>query len=105
MRALILAMVLLCATPARADRRLTGKILFGVGVGMVVVTAALGVLGSWGNSGDCARRSSGDACSAMRLAGDAGGGIAGPLSLALMVAGGVVYDRSGEITSLVRVRF
>src|SRR5947208_14370822 len=106
MRAMVAALVLLCANPARADRRHTGKVLVGVGLaGLVVVTTALAVIGSWGNSGDCARRSSADTCSGMRLAGDAGAGILGPLSGGLIITGGVLYDRSSETAALVRMRF
>jgi hypothetical protein len=112
MRALVLLLVLLCAAPAHADRRTTARALFGLGVGMAAVTVALGILGSWGNSGDCVRRSGSDACQNMMLAGDAGGGIAAPLALGLMISGGVLSDRSAEsasrspdVASLLRLRF
>jgi hypothetical protein len=106
MRALIVTLVLMLAVPAHADRRQTGKILVGVGLaGVLVVTTALAIVGSWGNSGDCAKQHSADACHDMMLAGYAGGGIAGPLSGALIVTGGVIYDRSSETASVLRIRF
>jgi hypothetical protein len=113
MRALVMALILMMAAPAHADRRKTGKILVGVGLaGLLLVTTAMAAMGSYGNSGDCPKRftpdpDGGGACHSMMLAGDSIGGIVGPLSAAMIVAGGVVYDRSSgsDSAATLRIRF
>jgi len=114
MRALVMAWVLLVAVPAHADRRTTGKVLVGVGLaGLLIVTTAMAAVGSYGNSGDCAKRfpdAGGEVgtCGNMKVAGDSLAGVIGPLSAAMIIAGGVVYDRSSESAagaSVLRIRF